>query len=104
MEKVQAIALHKESGVQGKESGEITIFAEISMEAMSDNQHKVLLKAQQGELDVVPMYKALSSVAKHERDRLAFLQLASEEGHHAAKGYEHLILDFPEVCFGDAYP
>lgn len=101
-----------------------------------------MLKAQQGELDAVPMYNALARVAKDERDREAFKQLAKEEGRHAsvfhaytgevlkpsmlkarllpflyrlvgrnilypviakfeydaAKGYEHLVEDFPEVA------
>ncbi|MBR1575647.1 MAG: rubrerythrin [Bacteroidales bacterium] len=109
---------------------------------MTNRQRKELLKAQQGELDAVPMYNALADVAKHERDKETFRQLAKEEGRHAsvfhaytgevlqpkmlkarllpilykiagrkilypviakfeynaARGYEHLIPDFPEVA------
>ena len=43
-----------------------------------------LLKSQQGELDAVLMYNALAKVAKRKKDAETFLQLASEEGHHAA--------------------
>lgn len=109
---------------------------------MTDKQRKELLKAQQGEMDTVPMYNALADVARHERDKATFRQLAKEEGRHAsvfhaytkevlqpsmlkarllpllykivgrkilypviakfeydaAKNYEHLIPDFPEVA------
>ena len=109
---------------------------------MTDKQRKELLKAQQGELDAVPMYGALAKVARHDADKAAFFQLAREEGRHAAvfhaytqqvlkpsllkarllpllyrivgrrilypviakfeydaaRGYEHLIPDFPEVA------
>lgn len=114
----------------------------INFAPMTNKQRKDLLKAQQGELDAVPMYNALAAVAKHERDKETFRQLAREEGHHAAvfhaythevlkpsmlkarllpilykivgrkilypviakfeydaaKGYEHLVPDFPEVA------
>ncbi|MCR5032144.1 MAG: rubrerythrin [Lachnospiraceae bacterium] len=43
----------------------------------------ILIKSQQGELDAVLMYNALAKVAKHKKDAETFLQLASEEGHHA---------------------
>ena len=45
---------------------------------------KILLKSQQGELDVVLMYKALADVVKDKEDRETFKKLAAEEGHHAA--------------------
>ena len=45
---------------------------------------KVLLKAQQGELDALLMYQAPAKVVKEEKDAQTFLQLAAEEGHHAA--------------------
>ena len=45
---------------------------------------KVLLKSQQGELDAVLMYNALSKVAKIQKDKDSFRQLAQEEGHHAS--------------------
>ena len=51
---------------------------------ISDADMKVLLKAQQGELDAVLMYKKLARVVKDPRDQKTFGQLAREEGHHAA--------------------
>ncbi len=51
---------------------------------MTEKDMKTLLKSQQGELDAVLMYKALSRTVKDEKDRETFLRLASEEGHHAA--------------------
>ena len=45
---------------------------------------KVLLKSQQGELDAVLMYNALAEVAKIQKDKETFRQLAKEEGHHAS--------------------
>ena len=56
----------------------------INFAPMTDKQRKELLKAQQGEMDAVPMYNALADVAKYERDKETFRQLAREEGHHAA--------------------
>ncbi len=47
-------------------------------------ERKVLLRSQQGELDAVRMYNALSRVVKDPRDAEAFRQLAAEEGRHAA--------------------
>ena len=52
--------------------------------SVSNEEMKVLLKAQQGELSAVLMYKVLADVVKDPRDREIFLQLAAEEGHHAA--------------------
>lgn len=49
---------------------------------------KILLKSQQGELDVVLMYKALADVVKDKEDRETFKKLAAEEGHHAAVFHE----------------
>ncbi|WP_231365108.1 demethoxyubiquinone hydroxylase family protein [Treponema bryantii] len=45
---------------------------------------KILFKSQQGELDAVLMYNALAEVAKHQKDKDTFRQLAKEEGHHAS--------------------
>lgn len=45
---------------------------------------KILLKSQQGELDVVLMYRALADAVKDANDQEAFRKLAAEEGHHAA--------------------
>ena len=51
---------------------------------ISKKDMKILLKSQQGELDAVLMYNALAEVAKHQKDKDAFRQLAKEEGHHAS--------------------
>lgn len=51
---------------------------------ITDKEMKILLKAQQGELDAVAMYNALADVAKDKRDAEAFKTLASDEGRHAA--------------------
>lgn len=51
---------------------------------MTENEMKTLLKAQQGELDAVLMYKALAKAVKNPRDKETFNRLAAEEGHHAA--------------------
>lgn len=51
---------------------------------ISGKDMKVLLKAQQGELDAVLMYNALAEVAKIQKDKDTFRQLAKEEGRHAA--------------------
>ena len=50
----------------------------------SDNDRKILLKSQQGELDAVLMYQALANVVKDTKDADTFRKLAAEEGHHAA--------------------
>ncbi len=52
--------------------------------SVSNEEMKILLKAQQGELSAVLMYKALADAVKDPKDREIFLQLAAEEGHHAA--------------------
>ncbi len=51
---------------------------------ISNEEMKVLLKSQQGELDAVLMYKALSNKVKNPADKDVFRKLAAEEGHHAA--------------------
>ena len=43
-----------------------------------------LLRSQQGELDAVLMYQRLAKMAKTEKERNAFQQLAKEEGRHAS--------------------
>ena len=51
---------------------------------ITNDDMKVLLKAQQGELDAVLMYKALAKKVKRTKDAETFNRLAQEEGHHAA--------------------
>ena len=61
---------------------------------ISKKDMKVLLKAQQGEMDALLMYRELAKVVKDPRDKEIFLQLASEEGHHAQvfKSMTHKVL------------
>ena len=51
---------------------------------ISKEDMKILLKSQQGELDVVLMYQALAEVVKDKNDAATFRKLAAEEGHHVA--------------------
>ncbi|MCR5533767.1 MAG: rubrerythrin [Bacteroidaceae bacterium] len=51
---------------------------------MTQEQFKELLRSQQGELNAVLMYQKLAKVVKTDKEREAFLQLASEEGRHAS--------------------
>ena len=51
---------------------------------MNKDQKRVLIKSQQGELDAVPMYLRLSEIAKDQKLKAIFKQLAAEEGKHAA--------------------
>lgn len=51
---------------------------------ITKKEMKILLKSQQGELDAVLMYNALAKVAKIQKDKDTFRQLAKEEGHHAS--------------------
>lgn len=51
---------------------------------ITENERKVLLKAQQGELDAVKMYNALAKTVRDPKDAETFRQLAVEEGRHAA--------------------
>lgn len=46
-------------------------------------QKKILLAAQQGEVDAVLMYEKLAEVVKDENDKKAFTRLASDEARHA---------------------
>lgn len=50
---------------------------------ISNEDMKVLIKSQQGEMDAVLMYRELAKVVKDKRDKEVFLQLAAEEGAHA---------------------
>ena len=51
---------------------------------ITNDDMKVLLKAQQGELDAVLRYKAWAKKVKRTKDAETFNRLAQEEGHHAA--------------------
>lgn len=46
-------------------------------------QMKTLIKAQQGEMDAVYMYKRLAKTVREDKDREAFLRLAGDEARHA---------------------
>lgn len=52
--------------------------------SITAEEKKILLTAQQGELDAVKMYQALAKVVAEARDEELFRQLAAEEGRHAA--------------------
>ncbi len=52
--------------------------------SITAEERKVLLAAQQGELDAVKMYNALAKVVKDTKDAETFRQLAAEEGRHAS--------------------
>lgn len=51
---------------------------------MTEEDRKILLKSQQGELDAVLMYNTLADACSDPLDRATFQQLAREEGHHAS--------------------
>jgi len=61
---------------------------------MTGEQKKILLKTQQGELDAVELYKRLAVIVKHEKGKKLFLEVAADEGRHAAiiKSYTNIIL------------
>ncbi len=49
------------------------------------NEKKVqLIKAQQGELDAVILYRRLAEVVKNTKDKELFLRIAADEGKHAS--------------------
>jgi len=49
------------------------------------NEKKVqLIKAQQGELDAVIVYRRLAKVVKNAKDKELFLRIAADEGKHAS--------------------
>ncbi len=58
------------------------------------NDKEQLLKAQQGELDAVLLYKALAKRTKNSEVKARFEQVASDEGKHAAilRGYTNHTL------------
>lgn len=51
---------------------------------MTDIERKKLLKAQQGELDAVLLYKKLAALMKDEDKRKKLLKVAADEGKHAS--------------------
>lgn len=61
---------------------------------MTGEQKKILLKTQQGELDAVKLYKRLAEIVKHEKGKKLFLEIAADEGRHAAvlKSYTNITL------------
>jgi len=56
----------------------------MNQKTITTQEMKNLIKAQQGEMDAVLMYRALAKKVKDPKDAELFLQLAAEEGHHAA--------------------
>lgn len=61
-----------------------TALAVRAADKAQDPKEAAFRRAQQGELDAVNMYLALSDTVKEERDASLFRQLASEEGRHAS--------------------
>ena len=61
---------------------------------MTDEQKKMLLKTQQGELDAVKLYQRLAEIVKHEKGKNLFLEVAADEGKHAKllKSYTNTVL------------
>lgn len=51
---------------------------------MTEKQKKILIKAQQGELDGVETYLMLADATGNDADKEAFKRLAADEGRHAA--------------------
>ncbi len=51
---------------------------------MTNEQKKVLLKTQQGELDAVKLYQRLAEKVKDDKDKKVLLEVAADEGKHAA--------------------
>ncbi len=51
---------------------------------MTEEQRRIMIKAQQGELDGVETYLMLADTVHNESDRQAFKKLAADEGRHAA--------------------
>lgn len=54
------------------------------MKKLSKKEMETLLKSQQGELDGVVMYQALAKAVRNPKDAETFMQLAADEGRHAA--------------------
>lgn len=59
------------------------------MDHLTSSQMASLLKAQQGELDAVEMYRHLAQTVSQDTDRTTFEQLAAEEARHAAVFQSH---------------
>ena len=57
------------------------------MLSITKKEMKALLHSQQGELDGVEIYKALARTVNEQKDCETFLQLAADEGRHAAVFY-----------------
>lgn len=55
---------------------------------ITEKEMKTLIASQQGELDGAAMYRALAKAVKDSKDKETFLQLAKEEGGHAAVFYK----------------
>ena len=61
---------------------------------MTEEQRERLVKSQQGELNAVLIYQRLAKISKHEKGKEIFLQIAADEGKHAAilKSYTNEVL------------
>lgn len=61
---------------------------------MTNEQKEKLVKSQQGELNAVLIYQRLAKLTKNEKAKEIFLEIASDEGKHAAilKSYTNTVL------------
>lgn len=61
---------------------------------MTNEQKEKLVKSQQGELNAVLIYQRLAKLTKDEKGKEIFLEIASDEGKHAAilKSYTNTVL------------
>lgn len=50
---------------------------------MTGNEKKQLIRAQQGELDAVILYRKLAELINETKNKAIFLKIASDEGKHA---------------------
>lgn len=61
---------------------------------MTNEQKEKLVKSQQGELNAVLIYQRLAKITKDKKGKEIFLEIASDEGKHAAilKSYTNTVL------------
>ncbi|WP_159517768.1 ferritin family protein [Sunxiuqinia indica] len=61
---------------------------------MTKEQKEKLVRAQQGELNAVLIYQRLAKITKHNNGAKVFLEIAADEGKHAAilKSYTNEVL------------
>ncbi|MBU3188292.1 hypothetical protein K9O30_02775 [Clostridium bowmanii] len=82
---------------------------------ITEEEKKQLIKAQQGELDAVVLYRKLSVMTKEIKNKEIFLKIAADEGKHAsilrkytgekleAKNFKTLVVTITYKVFGEKY-